>query len=204
MESKSCFRDICIEENYTVQFDPDNLESDRYIRAGFYLTDIKEVDTDHHHVTFDVGLIMRWRDMRITCKNQVSVTNMPIFIVLSLQVSRCSVPLTILPEIWKPIPLTYRLKNQKDGALQLLELSRNATKNVIAKTTSDITLSCPMDFSKFPFDQQSCKFEMILDEVLNGNLTIQTGAVMFTAQIVQQKFEPSEFSYDYKVQELSF
>ena len=104
-------------------------------------------------------------------------------------------------EIWKPIPLTYRLKNQKDGALQLLELSRNATKNVIAKTTSDITLSCPMDFSKFPFDQQSCKFEMILDEVLNGNLTIQTGVVMFTAQIVQQKFEPSEFSYDYKVQE---
>ena len=127
-----------------------------------------------------------------------------IFILLSLQVSRCSVPLTILPEIWKPIPLTYRLKNQKDGALQLLELSRNATKNVIAKTTSDITLSCPMDFSKFPFDQQSCKFEMILDEVLNGNLTIQTGAVMFTAQVVQQKFEPSEFSYDYKVQEHNF
>ena len=76
VESKSCFRDICIEENYTVQFDPANQESDRYIWAGFYLTDIKEVDTDHHHVTFDVGLGMSWRDMRIKCRNQVSVTKM--------------------------------------------------------------------------------------------------------------------------------
>ena len=121
-----------------------------------------------------------------------------------LQVDKCSVPLTILTEIWKPLPFTYRLKNKKDGALQILELSRNAPTNVITKTTSDVTLSCPMDFAKFPFDQQSCIFEMILDEVLNGNLTIYTGEVMFTAQIVQQKFEPSEFSYDYKVQEQSF
>ena len=81
MESKSCFRDICIDENYTVQFDPANQESDRYIWAGFYLTDIKEVDTDHHDVTFDVGLVMSWRDARITCRNQVSLPNMPILIL---------------------------------------------------------------------------------------------------------------------------
>ena len=96
--------------------------------------------------------------------------------------AKCSVPLTVLTEIWKPLPLTYRLKNKEDGAVQILELSRDATNNVVSKTTSDITLGCPMDFAKFPFDQQSCKFEMILDEVLNGNLTIYTGAVMFTDQ----------------------
>ena len=103
--------------------------------------------------------------------------------------------------------MTFRVKNEKEGALQICELNRDEVNNVnknMAKTTSDITLSCPMDFAKFPFDQQSCIFEMILDEVLNGNLTIYTGEVMFTAQIVQQKFEPSEFSYDYKVQEQSF
>ena len=89
-----------------------------------------------------------------------------------------------------------------------MELNRdevNKVNNNMAKTTSDITLSCPMDFAKFPFDQQNCIFEMILDEVLNGNVTIYTGFVMFTAEAVQQKFEPSEFSYDYKVyQELIF
>ena len=57
-----------------------------------------------------------------------------------------------------------------------------------------------MDFAKFPFDQQNCTVEMILDEVLHGNVTIVTGAVMFTSQLVHQKFTPSEFSYDYKVQ----
>ena len=99
------------------------------------------------------------------------------------------------------MPLTYRLKNKKEGAVQILELNKeDEFNNVFAKTTSDITLSCPMDFRKFPFDQQQCTFEMILDEVLNGNMTIYTGVVMFTAQVVQEKFEPSEFSYEYKVQ----
>ena len=103
--------------------------------------------------------------------------------------------------------MTFRIKNQKKGELQIFELNKNEVKNVnnnMAKTTSDITLGCPMDFAKFPFDQQSCIFEMILDEVLNGNLTIYTGYVMFVAQAVQKKFEPSEGSYDYKVQELNF
>ena len=95
--------------------------------------------------------------------------------------------------------MTYRLKNQKDGALKILELNRDGYHNVIVKTTKDITVSCPMDFAKFPFDQQNCTVEMILDEVLHGNVTIVTGDVMFTSQLVQQKFTPSEFSYDYKV-----
>ena len=56
-----------------------------------------------------------------------------------------------------------------------------------------------MDFVKFPFDQQDCIFEMILDEGLNGNVTIYTHYVMFTMDLVKQDFTPSEFSYDYKV-----
>ena len=56
-----------------------------------------------------------------------------------------------------------------------------------------------MDFVKFPFDQQDCIFEMILDEGLNGNVTIYTHHVMFTMDLVKQDFTPSEFSYDYKV-----
>ena len=46
-ESEKCFRDICIEDNYTHQFDLANKESDeyRFIWAEFFLTDIKEVTT---------------------------------------------------------------------------------------------------------------------------------------------------------------
>ena len=96
--------------------------------------------------------------------------------------------------------MTYRLKSEKDGSLKIIELNGDELHNVIAKTTKDITVSCPMDFAKFPFDRQNCSVEMILDEVLHGNVTIVTGDVMFTSQLVKQKFTPSEFSYDYKVQ----
>ena len=114
---------------------------------------------------------------------------------------KCLEPLDVLDEIWRPLPLIYRLKKKSDGPLQTLELNQNKSHNVIAKLTYDITLSCPMDFVKFPFDQQDCIFEMILDEGLNGNVTIYTHHVMFTMDLVKQDFTPSEFSYDYKVYE---
>ena len=217
VKGERCFRDICIEDNYTLQFDPANQDSDayRYIWAGFYLSDVKEVDTDHQHVTIDLGLMLTWRDTRVYCRNQVvkvlDILNTNMLLIYNAlksrfyhpthrKVRKCSAPLTSLTDLWRPMPLTYRLKNKKEGAVQILELNKeDEFNNVFAKTTSDITLSCPMDFRKFPFDQQQCTFEMILDEVLNGNMTIYTGVVMFTAQVVQEKFEPSEFSYEYKV-----
>ena len=76
MEAEQCIRDICIEENYTIQFDTAaNRESDSYrnVRADFFLNDIKEVNTDHHHVIFDLGLMLTWRDTRISCRNQVPI-----------------------------------------------------------------------------------------------------------------------------------
>ena len=75
MEGEQCFRDICIDDNYTLQFDPANLESDSYrnVRADFFLNDVKEVNMDHHHVIFDLGLMLTWRDTRISCRNQVPI-----------------------------------------------------------------------------------------------------------------------------------
>ena len=73
VEGERCFRDICIEDNYTLEFDPANQESDSYQRiwTSFYLSDIKEVNTDHHDATFDAALVIVWRDTRMTCRNQV-------------------------------------------------------------------------------------------------------------------------------------
>ena len=59
-ESEKCFRDICIEDNYTHQFDLANKESDdyRFIWAEFFLTDIKEVTTiDNQNEVFDIALV---------------------------------------------------------------------------------------------------------------------------------------------------
>ena len=75
MEGARCFRSVCIEENYLLEFDQANQKNPSYqiIWAGFYVNDIKEVNTEHHHVTFEIGLVLSWRDFRLTCKDQVFV-----------------------------------------------------------------------------------------------------------------------------------
>ena len=56
--------------DYMLEYDPANHEY-RSIWTAFYLSDIKEVNTDRHDATFDVGLVISWRDTRMTCRNQV-------------------------------------------------------------------------------------------------------------------------------------
>lgn len=84
------------------------------------------------------------------------------------------------------------------GAVDILELNTTEERfNVNTKSLSDITLSCPMDFAKFPFDDQTCFFEMILDEILDANLTLRTRDAAL--HMFGERFKPSEQSYGYKV-----
>ena len=86
------------------------------------------------------------------------------------------------------------------GAVDILELNTTEDRfNVNTKSLSDITLSCPMSFAKFPFDDQTCVFEMILDEVLDANLTLRTQKAALTFQMFGGAFKPSEQSYEYEV-----
>ena len=86
------------------------------------------------------------------------------------------------------------------GAVDILELNTTEDRfNVNTKSLQDITLSCPMNFAKFPFDDQTCDFEMILDEVLDANLTLCTHKAALAFQMFGEGFKPSEQSYEYEV-----
>ena len=71
IDGKNCFRNVCVEEDYAVEFDPANGENQN-IWAGIYVYDIKEVNVEHHHITLEIALVIGWRDIRLTCKNQVT------------------------------------------------------------------------------------------------------------------------------------
>ena len=80
------------------------------------------------------------------------------------QVSRCSAPVAILPDIWQPSIFIEHLKDKRMGAIDILELNSTEDRfNVNTKSFLDITISCLMNFAKFPFDNQKCTFKMILD-----------------------------------------
>ena len=108
-------------------------------------------------------------------------------------------PLTSLPEIWQPTIFIKHLKEEKKGALDILELNKTVGFNLNRKSISDITISCPMNFAKFPFDDQKCAFRMILDETLDSNVTLRTKKIALPYQMFGHGFKPSEQSYRYKV-----
>ena len=70
IDGKNCFRDVCVEENYVVEFHTANGKNQN-IWAGIYVYDIKEVNVEHHLITLEIALVIGWRDIRLTCKNQV-------------------------------------------------------------------------------------------------------------------------------------
>ena len=74
IDGKNCFRNVCVEENYIVEFDPANGKNQN-IWAGIYVYDIKEVNVEHHHITLEIALVIGWRDIRLTCKNQVTIVD---------------------------------------------------------------------------------------------------------------------------------
>ena len=71
----TCSLDICKTEDYVFQFDPANQEADlrKKILAGFFVTDVIEVNTEHHYINLEMGMLLGWRDGRLTCKNQVII-----------------------------------------------------------------------------------------------------------------------------------
>ena len=75
MDGVTCSLDICKTENYTFQFDPANHKADSYqeILAEFFVTDVIEVNTEHHYINLEMGILLGWRDERLTCRNQVTI-----------------------------------------------------------------------------------------------------------------------------------
>ena len=87
------------------------------------------------------------------------------------QVSSCPLDWGL---VWKPRPhptgaSKIDLKEvfgQNDMTMTLYE--RNST--VVWKSKFDITVSCPMRFTSFPFDKQRCNLEIRLPEIMTPRL----------------------------------
>ena len=75
VDGATCSLDVCKTENYTFQFDTKNHGADSYrtILAGFYVTDVVEVNTEHHYINLEIGILLGWRDERLKCRNQVMI-----------------------------------------------------------------------------------------------------------------------------------
>ena len=131
----------------------------------FFVNDVKDIDTAMHKVTLDIVMEISWQDTRLGCPTFVQVTF--VFIEAKkgnqLQVPKC--PLYYGSMVWRPQFQVEGLSkmevkevfDQKSWTTELRHKDRYVTDSI----TFDITLGCPMSFTRFPFDQQICNLEVV-------------------------------------------
>ena len=134
----------------------------------FFVNDVKDIDTVTHKVTLDIVMELSWHDTRLACPTFVQVT----FVFFEakmrnrlwdIQVPKC--PLYLGSMVWRPQFQIEGLSKmevkevfeKKSWTTELRQKDRYVTDSI----TFDITLSCPMGFATFPFDQQICNLEVV-------------------------------------------
>ena len=75
--------------------------------------------------------------------------------------------------IWKTVPQISRLSamdvKEVFGQEMIKAVLQQENHTVTFYPKADVTVGCPMDFSSFPFDHQTCLFEM---EILERDIAL--------------------------------
>ena len=121
--------------------------------------DVGKVDTSSSLLTLDLGLKLYWLDNRVSCRDRE---------LFCLVVDKI-----IMDMLWKPTIYIDKLKefklkkSQKTVEDMGVEMTGNNTK-IFYYSEAEVTVTCPMSFTWFPFDKQSCSiniFELNLEPI---------------------------------------
>ena len=83
---------------------------------------------------------------------------------------------------------------QEDKVLSL----NNATRRIQQVTVIDVTITCHMSFRRFPFEAQSCPFEVLdVERPPVGIFKMVTSEIQFSNWPLS--FSPTESEFEYKV-----
>ena len=79
----------------------------------------------------------------------------------------------------------------------------NATGMIQQVTVIDVTITCHMSFRRFPFEAQSCPFEVLdVERPPVGIFKMVTSEIQFSNW--PHSFSPTESEFEYKVQGVFF
>ena len=173
---------VCMSKNYNVDSRPSEIAVNP-IFVKIEQSTIKDINEKKKTITMDINMILIWRDERIkaTFPEDEGIIWLPP--VTSEEMPRIWSPLaqleiqnvterkyTLDPIIWKMGVMASKTVNL------LLELQSkgtylsNVTTVVWSQVEWRVTVSCPFDFSNFPFDVHKCPLAMALP--FDWNLTI--------------------------------
>ena len=166
----------CIPKTYDPSIDPITFYEETSIPLpwnytfDFWVTEITSVDDKQNIITFLMYFRTEWYDPRIeinlnssTCRDGVGNIKTEINIPLSTP-------------IWFPDLEVYGLKTfgRKHVFKDMGYLRMKRNKNLLISYFSEISVTCQMDFDKFPLDRQTCNFLVSSFSHTNDTITCQS------------------------------
>ena len=187
---KTCYGNICIESDYSIDLSPNRKDGKPIIVDMKYRIDgITSVDCDLNIVGLQLSLQMSWMDNRVSAKDEKLVEDGAfISAPKTLYMEPDSLPKVWIPSIWVYSMTEFDLKTTlTDQALLSLSreerflnksnkrMERHASPDEIFgyflayEIQFDLYVKCNMKYHQFPFDKHLC-YVNITSSDLNANI----------------------------------
>ena len=198
---------VCIPSNYSKNElpSPDGVNP---VHIDIMVEGVTEINDAKNAITFSGYLVYEWSDARLIFTpvfGKKQILEMPKNTTIQRNTNIMEeMPVEMLEEIWKPNIIIYNLKEYKTTKVlnKGSGLWVNGNNDIIYSEAVEITFKCPMDFTNFPIDTQSCMFRL-------GSYNYDDSSMSFTStfrypSILEERQENLfNFGYDIKVNSLS-
>ena len=174
--SNSAVKEICISRDYNADYEPEDISRNPFV-ISFRDTNFVGIDEKKKTMTMDIWLLLGWVDERI---KGVFPTRLGFTVLQRIATGEKA-------KIWNPFPRMEisNLKKRRyilDPIISKIGLAAGSTAALYLKHSFNdrktlvwsgikwrVTVSCPLDFSNFPFDVNKCPLIMVMH--INQNLT---------------------------------
>ena len=158
----------CLPPDYS-KFELPNPHGVNPVRIELLIQEVLNINNKDHSITFSCYYNMYWKDNRIRfssdygknelSKDQVKGPNSN----STMKPNVCGqMNPNMLEDLWVPNAMIYNLKSFE--AMSVLDKSHSlwitADRSLLYSIAAHITFICPMNYHKFPFDTQTCKFQI--------------------------------------------
>ena len=144
-------KDICLKDDYA-QFELPNTDSVNEIHVSLNLDEVYRVDDKDGSITFSAYFNVDWNERRLFVEPKVAALNKGL-IHMSPE---------FVKDLWLPNIYIYNMKSYSvlDVYSKLSGLWIDTNKSVLYSQAAQISFVCPMNFKRFPLDEQRCKFRV--------------------------------------------
>ena len=161
LDSKACMREmsVCIPQNYSKYSLPNDGQT--IISLGVDIRDIPKIDDNDFIITITAYLSIQWTDPRLIIDEER-------FKEISGNRSWTPVEKHFFNELWLPDVEILNLKDleTKDVFAKLENQWLTDKFEVGYEIISRISIVCAMSYINFPFDSQSCLFQVRMTQIL--------------------------------------